>query len=232
MPSKLQLFALPFAGGNAASFRKLESLLSPHIEWITIEYAGRGNRRKEGYITDYDDFLKDVADQIQAKRDPSADFALFGYSLGSALTYDLLSRGMVEGCPVHAFICARGSLQHNVMGQSFTQMSEQDFAERMRKLGGMDERILKSPRFLHIYIQPVRADYIIWGQYRFHPGEMGCDTSVLYSPLDPVSQGGEDWTELTNGKVDYFPMGDNHFFIHQHWQDVAEIVNRHLLPYR
>ena len=61
METVVQLFLLPFAGGNSASFNEMVNYLDPRIEPLTIEYSGRLSRNKDGYITNYKDFLIDVA---------------------------------------------------------------------------------------------------------------------------------------------------------------------------
>jgi len=153
---RIQLFLLPFAGGSSVSFNKLFPLLDTRIEPITIEYAGRATRRKEPFIMNYYDFISDVAEHINEYRS-NLPYSVLGYSLGSAVVYDLLSRRMIKGFPTHAFICARGSLLNNLSSQSFVGLPDNDFIFMMSKLGGIDERILKNKRFLDIYLRPIRA---------------------------------------------------------------------------
>ena len=88
---KIQLFLLPFAGGNSASFKRLTDLLDSHIEVISVEYAGRLSRYKEDYITDYEKFLEDVASYIHGRRS-DLPIAVLGYSLGSVLAFDLITK--------------------------------------------------------------------------------------------------------------------------------------------
>lgn len=231
MCKKLQLFILPFAGGSSASFTKLVDLIDERIEVITIEYAGRGKRHGESFFCRYDDFLDDVVMQIKEARDKELPYAMMGYSAGSAMTYDILSHHMIEGNLVHAFVCAKGSLYRKIPSQFYWKLPDEEFTHRMIDLGGIDERLLKNKRFLDIYMVPVRADYVVWGQYEYKAGIIPCDITAIYSPKDPISEGVKDWEQLTLGKVDYYELGENHFFIKKHWQDVADIVNSHLDKY-
>lgn len=226
---QLQLFLLPFAGGSTISFKKLVTMIDSRIEPITIEYAGRMTRRKENYIKNYKCFLRDVVIQIQKQKIDNMPYAVFGYSLGSVLAYDLLSQRMLAGIPVHAFVCAKGSLIEE--NRSYSEYSESDFIQEIAMLGGTDERILINKRFRSIYLEPIKADYAILEQYIFEAGKIPCDTTVIYCEKDPAAYEVHDWTKLVEGTVDYYEMGSDHFFIKQHWQEVAEIINGHLEEY-
>lgn len=232
MPEKkLQLFILPFAGGNSTSFNKLEPLLDGRIEMHTIEYAGRVTRGHEHFIEKYDDFIADATNEINRLR-TCQPFAIMGYSLGSTTAYDILRQGLIiGGKPVHAFLCARGSIFNRTSSQKYADLSDKEFTDMIISLGGIDERILQNKRFLSIYMKPVKADYLLWKQFVYHEGIIPCDTSVLYSPKDKLSEGAHDWGKLVEGKTDYFELGENHFFILNHWQDVADIINSHLEQY-
>lgn len=230
MAKKFQLFLLPFAGGSSASFNKLFPLLDDQIEPHTIEYSGRNTRRDERFIERYDDFVIDAAEQIKSMID-DRDYAILGYSLGSAVAYEIVIKHLVGKALKHMFICARGSLTRCVDTRKYADMSDDEFLERMIELGGIDERILKNKRFLDIYLKPIRADYIIWGQYSFVPGMIPCDATAIYSQKDSASENIRDWEQLVDGKIDFCELGDNHFFIFEHWQETADIINSRLEKY-
>lgn len=231
MQKKIQLFLFPFAGGSSGSFRKLEELIDDRIESITVEYAGRYTRRNERFIDNYDFFLNDVLNYIDARRKPNMPYALFGYSLGSVLVYDILSQGLLSGDAKHAFVCAKGSLLNKSASDEYNYKTEEDFLKEIVLLGGTDERILNDSRFLSIYMRPVRADFVIWGQYEYKKGNINCDTTVIYSKQDPATTGVQDWSKIVSGNIDFYEMGTNHFFINEYWHKVADIVNGHLHKY-
>ena len=228
---EIQAFFLPFAGGNSASFNSLIPFLDERINMVVIEYAGRMTRHRERFITAYDAFLDDVALQINNKRNNCDTFAIFGYSLGSVLAFDLLRNKMIRGEPIHFFACARGSLEKACQSQCFADLPDDEFYSRMYELGGINEKIMQNKRFMNIYLKPMRADYDVWAGYRFHKALIDCDISVVYSPNDVLCSHIEDWNEISTGKVDFFAFGKNHFFINTYWREVAMIINQHLCPY-
>lgn len=229
---KIQLFLLPFAGGSSASFRKLLPYISTQIEVVPVEYAGRGKRSGEPLIEDYDLFLEDATRQINEYVE-TRQFAVLGYSIGAAIAYDLIAKRCLKTQPIHAFMCARGSLKTTSKSQLFADLSGQEFLQKMEELGGMDERILNNKRFLDIYMRPVKADYKIWSQFTYceKNQKLPCDITAIYCSKDSLSDGITEWESMTDGKVDYYEMGHNHFFINQHYEEIARIINEHLKIY-
>lgn len=231
MEKRIQLIFLPFAGGDGNSFRQLTELLNPRIECFTVAYSGRGKRRQEPLFTEYVPFIRDVERQIQEVRKPELPFAVLGYSAGGVFTYDLLSRGVIEGKLLHTFICSKGRISGDVPSSHWWELSDEEFAQYMRHLGGIDERILRDERFRAIYLKPIKADYRVYDEYVFCPGKIPSDITCIYSPKDEIADGVVDWKQLTDGNVDFYPMGENHFFIYYHWEDVAKIINSKLNKY-
>ena len=222
---RIQLFLLPFAGGSAASFHKLTACLDERIEPISIDYAGRNTRRREPYIADYGTFLQDVDAQIRARRNPALPMALFGYSLGSALVYDLVRTGAYD--PRLLVLCARQFLAYPCGTQAYAALPKEAFIEKLRRMGGLDERLLANPRFLDIFTEPLRKDYDIWAQFRYHPlsAPLKRDLLVFYSEKDTPWDSVKDWATITTGQTDFYEFGENHFFINQHFEEMASILN-------
>ena len=208
------------------SFRNLAQFLDPCIEMVPIEYAGRLTRRNEKYIEDYSAFLEDVLMHIEDKRIPDLPYALFGYSLGSVLIYDLLAHGKMKMAPECVFLCAKGSVLTKNHREDYRAYPQDIFSEEIVSLGGIDERIVKNEKFLSIFMEPVRKDFIIWGQFVYEPGMIPCDVAVIYGKDDPETADAADWEKLSTGSVDFYEMSGTHFFINKHWKDTADIINK------
>ena len=126
---KMQLFLLPFAGGNSASFKQLVELLDHRMEVIGVEYAGRMSRHKENFITDYEEFLEDTANYMNIRRN-GLPISVLGYSLGSVLAFDLIIKKMIKGDLKHCFICARGDLRDKSISQRYHELPSDEFAQK------------------------------------------------------------------------------------------------------
>ena len=77
-----------------------------HSELIATEYAGHGKRRKEDFYDTFEAMVRDVAGQINDSWDGESEVALFGYSMGSIVTYEMWAMGLLEMKPGHIFLAA------------------------------------------------------------------------------------------------------------------------------
>jgi len=229
MSKQIQMFLLPYAGGNSKSFSRLIQLMDNRIEAIPVEYAGRMTRRREGFIKDYNLFLKDVACQINKNRNPEMPYILMGYSLGSILAYDLTIQELIHGELAHLFLCAKGGILNKTSVDN--EYTDDEVVNEMRFLGGTDERLFQNERFLSIYMEQVKNDFNIWRQFVYKPSYIFCDATIIYSREDSVAQGVHDWSKIIYGDIEYFDIGHNHFFINDNWGIVADIMNDRIAQY-
>lgn len=230
MNKTIQLFLLPYAGGSSFSFMKVIHFLSPQIEAIPIEYSGRGKRKDEPLIEGYASFLSDVVEKIKEHRNEELDFAILGYSMGSALAFDICSHDLLGEMPTHAFFCAEGSLMADNKARKFASLADEAFKEKVCQLGGIDERLLKDEAALNMYLNLIKADHNILGQYVYKGSHAECNASVIYNPGDPTCIDMEDWKKIVSGDVSFYQVGDNHFFVNQEYKRIAAIINQVLIP--
>jgi surfactin synthase thioesterase subunit len=103
--NRINIFCLPFAGGNKYSYRYYETASPPFLSFTTIEYPGRGSRARESLISTIDTLVDDLYSQI-IERINGSDYALYGHSMGGLAAY-LLTRKLIENKkkpPLHLFI--------------------------------------------------------------------------------------------------------------------------------
>ncbi|MDO4321563.1 MAG: thioesterase domain-containing protein [Lachnospiraceae bacterium] len=224
--ASVQLFLLPFAGGNATSFQKMTEHLDSFIQTVTVEYSGRGSRLNEGDITDYGIFRNDVVEYIKSHRKKDKPYAIFGYSMGAALAYEIASQNLLGEAPVHLFYGARAC----IADESLPKLSDEEFIEHAKTMGGFDERVTRNKRLFRLFIHPLKDDYNIAKQFRFEKGELPfCDCTVLYSEKDTPFDTVRKWKRLTTGKTEFFEFGNNHFFVLEHYEEIAKIINQTLM---
>lgn len=232
MPSKrLQLFILPYAGGSIAAFKRLTDLIDDCVDVVTVEYAGRGTRAKEALAESIWGLLDDAISYCNERRIPNLPYAVMGYSMGSVLAYEMIAGNSIPGELMHLFISAEVSPKDRSLElRKVENPTEERILERARSLGGLDERMLKNKRFSDIYIKPMLSDYRLFFDYRFgnHAEKINVDTTFFYCEKDTALADVQKWNELIDGQFDFHELGENHFFINQHYEEMAKVINNAL----
>ena len=232
MNKQIQLFIFPYAGGSVAAFKRLTDLLDDRVEIVTVEYAGRGSRAKEPLAESIECLLDDAISYCAARRRFDLPYAVMGYSMGSVLAYEMLARKSLQGELKHLFISAEVSPKDRSLElRKVSNPTEERILERARKLGGLDERMLQNKRFAEIFLKPMLSDYRLFFDYRFggYEGKIRTNTTFFYCEKDTTQEDVKKWDELIEGKFKYFEIGENHFFINHHYEEMARIINETLL---
>ncbi len=224
MKEKVQLFILPFSGSKAMQFDQFSSELGDEIQTFTMEYAGRGKRAKEPFFTDYSLFMDDVYNFIMDRRNTSIPFALIGYSIGGFFAYDLLAKGYLSENPIHLFIS--GCENNKEPLPPISQMPEEEFWDRVIRLGGVDKILIENRRFLKLFSKIMRADFYIAEQHQYlqTDGLLSCPVTVLYSETDTPFENVKRWQDVSKQIVSYKEFRGNHFFLLENYVEVANYV--------
>jgi len=229
----MQLFLLPYAGGDVNSFKNLTTFLDKRIQVITVEYPGRGRRAREKFVEDFEKLVEDVAEYINSRRDENMPYAVLGYSMGSIIAYEIASAGRISGELKHVFFCAENSPMDKRDGHLGINATDESVIQRLAEFGGINKKLLQNKRFFDIYMRPSIEDFKLLKQHECIIGEtkIQCSATIIYSEADTPYNEVERWAELINGKTEFYEMGDNHFFINQNSEKIAKILNETLEEY-
>lgn len=228
---KIQLFIFPYAGGSVASFKRLTDCIDTSVDVVTVEYAGRGSRSKEPLPTTIWDMIDDAIKYCKNYRKEDIPYAVMGYSMGSVIAYEMLRSKALQGHLKHLFISAEVSPKDRSLElRKVENPTEERILERARKLGGLDERLLNNRRFSEIYVKPMLTDYRLFFDYRFrdYSEKINVDTTFFYCENDTAYKDVLKWNELLEGEFHFHEIGDNHFFINQHYLEMAKVINNTL----
>jgi surfactin synthase thioesterase subunit len=231
---KIKLFCFPYAGGSAMVYTKLRKHLKPSIELCPVELSGRGRK----YTTPLRESLEDILDDIYPeviRQSKESEFALFGYSMGSMIAYELYHRlkELDDREPVHVFFAARQAPHIEKEEKILHVLSDGEFMDEIFKLGGTSEEVQENKELMEIFTPILRADYKAVELYKYieRNRKLNCDITVLGGNQDDVEISElSAWAEQTrkNYKIHMFEGG--HFFIHHHIQDISKIINNTLAP--
>jgi surfactin synthase thioesterase subunit len=230
---KINMFCLPFAGGNKYSYRQYQDHAPSFINIIPLEYAGRGGRVKDPLSGDIVAVLNDLYAQVTNLID-SHKYAIYGHSMGGLLA-SLLARKLIRNNykpPVHLFIT--GTPGPSALSRTENKrhlLGKNEFINELRSLNGMPEEILRDKELLD-YLEPVlRADFKVTENY-IHTEMDRLDIPMTVITGTEENMKPEDiflWQKETNAAVDFRRMPGNHFFIHQSPFEIIQIVAKALV---
>lgn len=222
----MQLFCITYAGGSAKFFREYAQLLPKNIECIPIEYAGRGERVTEAIYESFDEMVEDVAEQINMKINEKLQIVIFGYSMGSLVTYEIVSRNLLKKQPITVFVAAHFAPSISSVEDRISSLSDEEIVNRLQSFGGFDERLINNKRFWTMFLPTIRNDYRMLEMYNFksEKKKINIDVTVFYSESDTPYIFVKPWQEITTGITKFVKIEGTHFFLRAQGEKVAEIM--------
>lgn len=233
MNKTIQLFCLPFAGGNKYSYREFIEKAPSFLKIVTLEYQGRGTRMQDALVTDINEMVNDVFGQVSPLIGQQ-DYAIYGHSLGGLMAY-LLTLKLVENNhkpPMHIFITGTSgpSSPDRQEEKKRYLLPQKEFIEEIRALDGMPEEILENEELLYYFEPILRADFQASETYTYR------ERPPLTIPFTVVTGTEEDiepeniklWQKESIYPVDFKRLPGKHFFIFQHTFKIIEIISKKL----
>ncbi|MER5770628.1 thioesterase II family protein [Streptomyces sp. NPDC001985] len=212
--SRLRLYCLPFAGGSSTFYRSWGTHLAPDVETVTIELPGRGRLTRLPPARHLHTVADSLTPVLAADREP---IALFGYSLGAVLAFEVARRLEAMGRGVaHLFVCSRAAPHIRSPERPFSRLDRESLIQVLREYGATPEDILNDAALMDHVVPVVRADFAMSESYVPSPGPpLECPVTVFGGDGDPwVSAGQLDgWKRHTSGPCATHLYPGGHFFI-------------------
>ena len=145
---------------------RLKDHLCEDIELQLLELPGRGSRYDEPLCESIDDMVNDSYSLISRQLD-GFPFAIFGYSMGSLIAYELTHKFHQNQKPVHTFLCAREAPHICYNKSKISALSDNDFKMEIASLGGTPKQLLENSEMYSFFAPILRADYKALENYTF-----------------------------------------------------------------
>jgi medium-chain acyl-[acyl-carrier-protein] hydrolase len=205
------------------------------IELLGVQLPGREQRIRERPFDRLSAIVPVAADAI--RRHLEEPYALFGYSMGALIAFEVTRYLRAEGCPgpVHLFAAARRAPHRPDRLPKIHDLPEPELIEELRRRwgDGIPSAVLREPELLQLLLPGLRADLAVIETYRHIEGErLECPISV-FGGEDDKTLSRDDvqaWEELTNGPFRLRMFPGNHFFIRSRYLEVLQAVLEDLLP--
>lgn len=231
--SRMQLFCLTFAGGNASFYDDLEKKIGNSIEMLKIEYSGHGRRHREPFYHSFDELADDIYPLIKERISAEGlSYAIMGYSMGSIAASVILKKIIGEEeieLPRHLFLAAHEPMsRHEMEGISDNEVDEY-VKRRTIQFGDVSDELLYNSTFWKVYLPIYRADYGMISRFHFEDlkENVSVPTTVFYSETDTPYSVMNGWKRFYPN-IEFIDYEGSHFFIKEHIEEMSEVIRNRL----
>ena len=223
--SKINLFCIPFAGGSASIYYKWRNYLGDKINIIPIELAGRGRRINELFKETIQETVDDIYNYI--KDQLYEPYILFGHSMGSILTFELINKIIKEkdNLPSKVFYSGRKP-PHVPIEKHIHLLPDGEFLEELVSLGGVSNTFMENQELVDMFLPILRADFRMIENYKCKSIQViDRDIHILYgSEEDLKMKELNSWGMYTTEKLFIKKIEGNHFFIENNLELVMKYI--------
>jgi medium-chain acyl-[acyl-carrier-protein] hydrolase len=233
--ARVRLVCIPYAGGASRIFQRWAELLPAGVDLWAVEAPGRGSRIREPPF----ETIGAVVDEVLAALEPelALPVAVFGHSMGALIGFELVRalRRHDLPQPVELFVSGHQAPQLPPTEPSTRDLSDADFVERLRRLGGTPEVALEHPELMNVFLPLLRADFAAVERYEYRTeAPVACGISAFGGRSDQLVRREqlEAWRVHTVGRFAVHLLAGGHFFLqHSAPTLLASITERldHLL---
>ena len=222
----MNLYCVPYAGGNMWAYRPLEALLPPEIAVAGLELPGRGRRSDEPLAASLEEVADDVFDQLCAGSSPGP-YALLGHSMGALLVLLAARRLQAAGLPMpEALFLSASEGPSALTPRRRHSLPHAEFIEMLREMGGCPPEVLRDPALVEFFEPILRADFRAVETWPASSGpKVDVPLTVMIGRDDDVSQdAAQAWARETTRDCRVLTFDGDHFFIHQHWAAIGDVI--------
>ncbi|MGG0537717.1 thioesterase II family protein [Priestia aryabhattai] len=226
---KIILYCLANAGGSSTMYLKWRKFTDEFVEIYPLELPGRGKKTDEAPFSNISDIVDYLYTQIKDNID-EREYAIFGYSMGSLVGYELYYKIKEEGhrLPIHFFAASLEAPQFISTKKTTYNLSANDFKREVLIYNGFPADFLGDESLLNYYLHILRADFEAIETYKYSSEKnlMQTDLTLFYGENDNISLNKVyGWEFLTEKTFQLHKFKGNHFFINENLSEVIEIIN-------
>jgi|ERR1051326_3083320 medium-chain acyl-[acyl-carrier-protein] hydrolase len=145
-------------------------------------------------------------------------YVFFGYSMGALIAFELaraLRQRSLSG-PLQLFLAARRGPRLSGPS-STTALTDREFIEELKSIGGTPKEILRIPELLELILPTLRADFLLCESYEYFPGPvLQCPLSIFggKEDADLSNEALATWAAETSSSCSVKLFDGGHFFMH------------------
>jgi medium-chain acyl-[acyl-carrier-protein] hydrolase len=232
--AQARLYCFPFAGGSAFAYRPWAHITPPGVELVAYQLPGRAERLGEAAPTDIHSFIPGIAAAVANDID-DRPYGLFGHSMGATYAYEValeLRRLGVTPPRLLALSGRRAPQRRLERDQSYSDLPNSVFLEKIQGLGGTPVQLLENPDLLELILPTLRADFTADEAYQApQVAQLDCPFLMfggagdLLTPVPDLRA----WQELSAAQASMHVYPGGHFFLWNHASEMLRLIAAELL---
>ncbi|MER7008816.1 alpha/beta fold hydrolase [Dactylosporangium sp. NPDC000555] len=224
-----QLVCLPHAGGSATFYLPVARALAPGTDVLAIQYPGRQDRRREGFVPSVQQMAELIAGEIRALLDRPT--ALFGHSMGAAIGFEVAALLEADGVDLLGLFVSGRRAPSATRDEAVHRLADRELIEELKRLEGTEPTVFDDDELVQMFLPVVRADYRAIETYRHRGGPaLRCPIVVLTGDTDPhvTRAEAEAWAQHTTGGYELVSFRGGHFYLLDHAGQVIGVLSERI----
>ncbi|WP_054741846.1 thioesterase II family protein [Cellulosilyticum ruminicola] len=211
----MNVFCFQHAGGSASSYRKWTLEVLP-VKIICVELPGRGMRRREKFIEDFEELTDHLAQEIYTKNN-GAKFSLFGHSMGAALAFKVCYKLEKQYgiSPSKLIVAGRQAPQKENLLEFKSYMGDEALIAELKRYQQTPEEIFNDNDFLNHILKEIRKDYRLNDSFLYNQ-EVISTPIIAHAATNDVEATKDimkNWEQVTQESFSLREFEGNHFFV-------------------
>jgi len=215
----------PHAGGAAATYKPLATEISGKgRSAYVVQYPSRADRLAHPAHTTVEQLATDLFEA--GNWSEAGPLQLFGHCMGAVVAFEFARVAEERGAQVRGLWVSAGQAPCDVVAAPDLPTAPRQMLAEMVDLGGTDPRLLGDPDFVDLLLVAVGADYRALNRYT-GGGRITADIHALGGRSDHrIDQDMLNrWAPHTDGAFTLTMFDGGHFYVNDHLDTVAELVN-------
>lgn len=225
------VFCFHHAGGSASVYRKW-TLKKEKINFVCVELPGKGTRRKEKFIENFEELVDPLVESIIHVAG-NKDILFYGHSMGAAIAfYTTVYMVNKYGKEPKKIIVAGRQAPNEVNQTEFkSYMDDNALVEELIRYQATPKEVLQNKELLSFILPEIRRDYKLNESFIYR-GERIDIPLVLHSGLNDAEANEaimHRWSSVTKKIIRERVFHGDHFFVSKLGDEYWEQLYRDLL---
>ncbi|MCG8312642.1 MAG: thioesterase domain-containing protein [Pseudomonadales bacterium] len=209
-----RLFCLPPAGAGPSLYFPWLDLEPDDIEICPISLPGKEDRMREPLAESVQSLAKSIAADLIDYLDKP--YALFGYSMGALLSYEVALLFKLLGQPTPDYFITLGARAPNTefnFEQPLHQLEKENFRRTLIEIGGTPKEIIENEDAMAIFEPVLRNDFRISETYRRDTVlPLDCPIQAIHCRDDVLIEKSQvtRWNQYTNNRFYIEELNEPH----------------------